>query len=153
MLRLLSYTKALVLVYSVLLIFISFNAHGQQSVEHEVLSLEQNIATAFSSANVNFLETALADDLIYNHGDKWTTGGEPSLIEDKKQTISRMAKVYSRKIDSQKIELHGSIAITTGRIKVKGEYKYNLWYLRVYRKGDSGWQLVSHRTVKLDREE
>lgn len=149
MFRLFSYTKNLILISSALPICISFEAYGQTPVEDKVLSLERNIAAAFSSADVEFLEMALADDLVYTHGDQWTTGGEPNLVEDKQQTISRMAKIYSREIDSQRIELHGPIAITTGRIKVKGQRKYSLWYLRVYREGEPGWQLVTHRTVKL----
>lgn len=61
----------------------------------------------------------------------------------------------SRQVNAQQVELHGSIAITTGRIDVKlkapflnaGKSEYSVWFVRVYRAKEGGWELVSHRTV------
>lgn len=59
----------------------------------------------------------------------------------------------SREVSSQQVEPHGSMVITTGRIDVKlkgersGRREYSVWFVRVYRAKDGGWELVSHRTV------
>lgn len=69
-------------------------------------------------------------------------------------TVAR-GMFLSREVTSQQIEPHGSMLIATGRIAVRlkppflnaGKAEYSVWFVRVYRAKDGGWELVSHRTV------
>jgi hypothetical protein len=107
--------------------------------------------------DVTFLARALADDFAFTHGDAWRTGGKPGRVDTKKSWMDLVArgKCVSRTVDSQQVEPHGSVVITTGHIVVKlkvpflntGRPEYSVWFVRVYRAKDGGWELVSHRTV------
>jgi hypothetical protein len=122
-----------------------------------VMKFERDIETATARGDVAFLARALADDLTFTHGDAWRTGGTPSRVDTKKSWMDVVARgmFVSREVSAQQVELHGSVVITTGRIDVKlkppflngGKSEYSVWFVRVYRAKDSGWELVSHRTV------
>ena len=106
---------------------------------------------------MSFLARALADDFAFTHGDAWRTGGKPSRVDTKKSWMDSVARgmFVSREVNSQKVEPHGTMVITTGRINVKlkppflnaGKPEYSVWFVRVYRAREGGWELVSHRTV------
>ena len=122
-----------------------------------LLTFEREIEAATSRSDVAFLTRALADDFTFTHGDAWRTGGKPTRVDTKKSWMDLVARgmFVSRQVDSQQVEPHGSIVITTGRIDVKlkapflnaGKSEYSVWFVRVYRAKDGGWELVSHRTV------
>ena len=138
--------------FILLLGILSIPAPGQDEASDEVLSLDRAIDAALLNEDSDFLDEALSDDFRFTHGDAWTRGEEPRRVDDKRSTLRLDGRFISRTLDSQKVELHGSIAITTGRIRVRrdgGRRKYSLWYLRVYHKRDRRWKLVSHRTVRF----
>lgn len=120
-----------------------------------LMAFEREIEAASARGDIAFLTRALADDLEFTHGDTWRTGRKPSLVDTKKSWIEWVGSrpFASREVSSQQVEPHGSIAITTGRIDVKlkaessGRRKYSIWFVRVYRAKDGGWELLSHRTV------
>jgi hypothetical protein len=121
------------------------------------MAFEREIEAATARSDVAFLERALADDFAFTHGDAWRSGGKPSRVDTKKSWMDLVARgmFRSREVSSQQVEPHGSLVITTGRIDVKlkppflnaGKSEYSVWFLRVYRAKDGGWELVSHRTV------
>lgn len=135
-------------------------AQGSQPSEPQLgalLAFEREIEAATARGDVAFLTRALADDFAFTHGDAWRTGGKPSRVDTKKSWMDLVARgmFVSREVNSQQVEPHGSLVITTGRIDVKlkapflnaGKSEYSVWFVRVYRAKDGGWELVSHRTV------
>lgn len=122
-----------------------------------LMAFEREIEAATARGDTAFLARALADDFTFTHGDAWRTGGNPSRVDTKKSWMDVVARgmFVSRGVDSQQVEPHGSMVITTGRIDVKlkppflnaGKSEYSVWFVRVYRAKGRGWELVSHRTV------
>lgn len=121
------------------------------------MAFERDLEAATARGDLVFLEHGLADDLTFPHGDAWRTGGKSARVDTKKSLMDLAARglFVSRQVNAQQVELHGSIAITTGRIDVKlkapflnaGKSEYSVWFVRVYRAKEGGWELVSHRTV------
>lgn len=122
-----------------------------------LMAFERDIESAAARGDVAFLNRALADDFTFTHGEAWRTGATPSQVDTKQSWLTSVARgvFASRDVDSQRVEPHGTLAITTGRIVMKltppflngGKPQYSVWFVRVYRTKDGGWELVSHRTV------
>ena len=112
-----------------------------------------NNATYF----ILLLLTPVQDDFVFTHGDAWRTGEKPGLVDTNQSWMALVARgrFVSREVNSQQVEQHGALVITTSRINVKlkppflnaGKSEYSVWFVRVYRANDGGWELVSHRTV------
>jgi len=126
--------------------------------EEEVASFERQIESAAVRHDLKFLDASADDSLLYTHGDDWTMGGSPQRVNDKSAWLNWLGKpntkMLSREVDSQHVELHGDVALTTGKIDVRTDSsdpkrrEYTVWYLRVYRRQDSRWRLLSHHTVR-----
>ena len=123
----------------------------------EVLALERKIEAAVVRGDVAFVSGVLADDFRFVHGDGWTTGGKPLMDDDKAAFLKRVAeKEYAvHDLDSVKVEMHGDVAITYGRLSLfvpkdragtPGQLN-SIWFERVYAKREGRWVFLSHRTV------
>src|SRR5215469_5305887 len=63
---------------------------GQSGAAAEVLEFERNLEAAVVRGDVAYVDKASADNLIFTHGDGWTTGGKPLLVDDKKGFLKRV---------------------------------------------------------------
>ena len=92
-------------------------AAGTSAAAEEVLAFERAMEAAVVRGDVAYVDRVSADDLSFTHGDGWTTGGKPLLVDDKKGFLRRVEnKQYlARDLDSVEVEMHGDIAITYGR--------------------------------------
>jgi len=124
-------------------------AAARQEVSTEanaVMALERQVELAYLHADHAFLRSTLREDFVFSHG----TG----LVAGKAETLANFAKpdnFLSRTLSSVKVELHGNVALTSGRIEVRSTKgtEYTICYLRLYERRDgSPWQLVSHRTFR-----
>ena len=124
----------------------------------EVLALERKIEDAVVRGDVAYVDSVLAGDFSFVHGDAWTTGGKPLASDDKAAFLKRVAgKEYLvHDLDLVKVETHGDIVITYGRYvslympRNRGANPPRLnsiWFERVYAKRNGQWQFLSHRTV------
>ena len=121
----------------------------------EVLAFERAMEAAVVRGDVAYVDRVSSPDLSFTHGDGWTTGGKPLLVDDRKAFLKRVEnKQYNvRDLDSVKVELHGDVAITYGRYVAQnrtgnpGQSWFSVWFERVYEKRDGHWLYVSHRTV------
>jgi hypothetical protein len=121
----------------------------------EVLAFERNMEAAVVRGDVAYVDRVSAPDLTFTHGDGWTAGGKPLLVDDKKSFLKRVEnKQYlARDLDSVKVEMHGDIAITYGRYVAQNRTGdperswFSVWFERVYAKRGGQWLYVSHRTV------
>jgi len=121
----------------------------------EVLAFERAMEAAVVRGDVAYVDSVSAPDLSFTHGDGWTHGGQPLLVDDRKAYLKRVAdRQYNvRDLDSVKVEMHGDIAITYGRYIAQNRIGktdpswFSVWFERVYEKRDGHWLYVSHRTV------
>lgn len=121
----------------------------------EVLAFERAMEAAVVRGDVAYVDKVSSPDLTFTHGDGWTTGGKPLLVDDRKSFLQRVKnKQYNaRDLDSVKVEMHGDIAITCGRYVAQNRTArpeqswFSVWFERVYEKRDGHWLYVSHRTV------
>jgi hypothetical protein len=121
----------------------------------EVLAFEKAMEAAVVRGDVAYVDRVSAPDLTFTHGDGWTTGGKPLLVDDRKSFLKRVEnKQYNvRDLDSVKVEMHGDIAVTYGRYVAQNRTGdpdkswFSVWFERVYAKRDGRWLYVSHRTV------
>jgi hypothetical protein len=121
----------------------------------EVLAFERAMEAAVVRGDVAYVDRVSAPDLTFTHGDGWTTGGKPLLVDDRKSFLQRVEnKQYNvRDLDSVKVEMHGDIAVTYGRYVAQNRTGdpdkswFSVWFERVYAKRDGHWLYVSHRTV------
>jgi len=133
-------------------------ASRESNAAAEVLALEKRIEDAVVRGDVAFVESVLATDFSFVHGDGWTNGGKPLASDDKAAFLKRVAdKEYAiHDLDGVKTEVHGDIVITYGRYvslflpqnrnAAPGRLN-SIWFERVYAKRDGKWQFLSHRTV------
>jgi hypothetical protein len=128
---------------------------GLSGAAGEVLEFERKMEAAVVRGDVAYVDRVSAEDLVFTHGDGWTTGGKPLLVDDKKSFLKRVEnKQYNvRDLDSVKVEMHGDIAITYGRYVAQnrvgdpGKSWFSVWFERVYEKRNGQWLYVSHKTV------
>lgn len=124
----------------------------------EVLALERKIEDAVVRGDVAFVDSVLASDFSFVHGDAWTTGGKPLASDDKAAFLRRVAdrEYLVHDPDAVKTEVHGDIVITYGRYvslfvpqnRSAAPARLNsIWFERVYAKRNGKWQFLSHRTV------
>jgi len=111
--------------------------------------LNRKVDRAVVQKDIAVLQEIYADDFVFTHG----TGLVDSKASWIKNIQNSLTKFLSREHDSTQVEMHGSIAIVTGRLLVsreskEGSAKYGLRYVRVFALRKRKWQMISHRTVK-----
>jgi ketosteroid isomerase-like protein len=125
-----------------------FFVHAQKQ-EQEILNINYQIDQAVVLKDLDFLKKHYADDFVFTHGTGYVEGKESWL----KDVASQSTKFISRIQDSTSVEMHGDIALVTGKVDIKRQGKdnvvtYGIWYIRIYRLNQSTWQMISHRTTK-----
>ena len=127
----------------------------QSAAGNEVLALERDIAAAIVRGDSAYFDRVTTPDFVMIHGDGWTSGGRPALVDDKASFMRRVAdKSYAaHDYDVQSVEMHGDVAITYGRYvgnipsSPAGRQWFSVWYQKVYARRDGRWLYLSHRTV------
>lgn len=133
----------------VLVLTLQITASGAD-VLADLQAMDQRIEDAVVKADLKFLESVYAGDFRFTHG----TGN----VQSKDEWLKSVAKrgFLSRKISLVEVELHGDVAVTSGRLDVvksgEGAEKYSLKYVRVYERRNGRWQMLMHRTVELIRQ-
>ena len=132
-----------------------------------VIALEEAIGRAIVAGDGKYVDSVTAPDFVMTHGDGWTRGAEPALVDDEagflKRVTDRLYAVHDYEKDTRRVEMHGSLALTYGRYighipsSRPGRAWFSVWYVKVYAKRDGRWIYLSHRTVRgahygLDRD-
>jgi uncharacterized protein DUF4440 len=138
---------------------------SQSAAAADVIALERKIGDAIVRGDAAFFDSVTSDDFVMIHGDGWTKGGKPALVDDKASFMKRIAsKAYAaHDFDAEAVEMHGDVAITYGRYvgnipgSPPGRQWFNVWYQKVYARRAGRWMYLSHRTVNganygLDRQ-
>jgi hypothetical protein len=127
----------------------------QTAAAAEVLALERAIGDAMVRGDVAFVASSIAPDFSMVHGDDWTVGDPPRLVDDRASFLKRTTdKIYALiDYEQQSAEMHGDVAITYGRYvgNIPGSPAGRRWfyvgYEKVYAKRDGHWVYLSHRSV------
>ena len=84
-----------------------------------------------------------------------TSGGSPLSVDTKTEWLESLPGRYTlRDVDTQHVEIHGSVGITTGRVRARigaadsTGRAFSFWYVRVYERHEGEWRYLSHRTVR-----
>lgn len=132
-------------------------AFSKPSDEEQVLGLDQWFGDVVVAGDAETADEFLSPDFSMTHGDQWTYGEKPSLVDTKETFLPRVAsKAYlCIQFDNVKTEMHGDVAITYGRYLASQAANvgtprayFSVWYERVYEKHGNKWVYLSHRTVK-----
>jgi hypothetical protein len=138
--------------------------HGQRGEAHAALSrdsaaiaqLEHRIEAAVVHRDAAFLDSVYAPTFRFKHstGDLETRAQRLSSLR-KPQAPDAPGRTLSRDVDSLEVEVHGNIALTTGRIHVVRDggdphwRNYTIRYARMYARPAVGspWMLVTHHST------
>jgi ketosteroid isomerase-like protein len=111
---------------------------------------EQAAAQAVVDLDFETMDRIYADDFQFHH----STG----VVETKDDWLNMLRNTdspyTSRKVDEIEVELHGDIAITSGRLTIKRDIDnprfqdFRVWYIRVYEYRSERWQMISHRSIR-----
>lgn len=134
---------------SIFLLLLIYQGAFAQRDSEVLLSINAQLDEAVVKKNIEVLEKHYADDFVFTHG----TG----FVEGKASWIKNVAnpntQFVSRAQDSTTVELHDDVALVIGKIEITRKDKdkniaYGIWYIRVYRKKNDLWQMISHRTTR-----
>jgi TonB family protein len=93
------------------------------------------------------IESVVATDMRFI-----TEPGARELGKQEFVNAERFSESLERNVDSVLVEFHGETVQTRGHIQVRtlrsAGPEYQIYYVRVYRRGPNGWQLASHETVR-----
>ncbi len=115
-----------------------------------IAALEHRVERATMERDAAFLDSAYAPSFRFKH----STG----LIEERGPLLATMrlpaaSAILERSVDSLDVEVHGDIALTTGRIHVRRDVanprwrEYTVRYARVYVRSAGRWQLLTHHST------
>jgi hypothetical protein len=118
---------------------------GDDSTKFDAL-----LDAAYLHHDVALMQQVLAEDMVFTHGVEQGDGP----VWDKRAFLDA-AKTYTGlawNVGSVRVERHGDVVETLGHIQVKtpdpSRPEYHVYFVRLYRRGPTGWQFVSHRTVR-----
>lgn len=123
------------------------------ATEAELVELENAVAAAVLSADLEFLDGVYADDFRFSHstGDVDTKSSWIELLRENPGYYTE------RRVDRIDVEMHGNVALTAGRIHSRTTstdprwQEYSIWYIRFYEKQDGQWRLLSHRSIREEQ--
>jgi ketosteroid isomerase-like protein len=114
------------------------------AAETTLRDLDASIDALASSGDFDTLASRLAADFRYNHStglsqtkDEWLAGLRP-LVGRRQRIVSAIS-----------VEVHGDLAVAMGDLDITwtdGRHNYDR-YVRVYRRDEGNWVVVSQRTV------
>lgn len=127
---------------------LSAQALKQVSSDSSLLaSLDATIERAVVQGDTAALDTLYSTDFRFTH----STGMADGRTEWLQRAVARPSPFRSRTVDSVAVEIHGSVALTSGRLTVVPSTApaYIVRYVRLYAKEGTRWKLKSHRSVEL----
>jgi ketosteroid isomerase-like protein len=130
----------------------AIGGHAQsEDVQQHVDNLNRKLDRAVVSKDIAVLEKHYGDDFVFTHSD--------GHVDSKHSWMKSIQQAHyvSREHDSTKVEVHGEIAIATGKLIIERKVKHPeppvfiIKYVRIFARRNDTWQLICHRSV-LDME-
>lgn len=120
------------------------------SSETEILQLDRDFDRAIRESDVVFLNRMCAGSFLFTHGD----GAAQPRANFLAAVSAGGMRSKTRDVAGQQIEMHGDVALVTGRVHVTRDVPdpkgadYTVWYVRVYACRGGSWQILSNRTTR-----
>ncbi|MEO5824321.1 MAG: nuclear transport factor 2 family protein [Gemmatimonadales bacterium] len=146
--------RALIAALTVCVVARSATAQSGARRDSVVLAaLEQRIEDAVVARQLGFLDSVYDAGFRFKH----STGDLES--RDEWLASVRRARFATRRTDSLDVEVHGNIALTTGRLHVRRSpadpdwatdsswREYTIRYVRVYVRRAGRWRLLTHHST------
>jgi ketosteroid isomerase-like protein len=114
------------------------------------MDLDALMDNSISAKDVATLETMLGDDFVYTHSTE-RSDPRPAFLA----WVAGRTPNSRRELSDIQVEFHDDIAVTRANLDIVylDESRKYLRYVRVYRRLNDGWKLISSRTVNAtDRE-
>ena len=132
----------------VLLILVTA-AHAQ--TPDEFRAFDKKWADATAHADLSALDDILSDDLTYTHA----SGETQSKIQFVASIRSKELQYHSIEFETADVRAYGNVAIVSSHVRVKvtangHDVNVHAFFLHVWVKQRSRWQLVAHQATKLD---
>jgi ketosteroid isomerase-like protein len=114
-----------------------------------IVALEHQVEEATVRADVAFLDSIYAPGFRFTHSTGDLEARGPRLDALRHRTTA----VFARTLDSLEVEVHGDVALTTGRIHVRQEStdlrwrEYTIRYVRGYVRTGGRWRLLTHHST------
>ncbi len=114
-----------------------------------LVALELRVEQATMRGEVASLDSIYAPSFRFQHATGEVEERAPRLAALRNRTTT----VFARDLDSLEVEVHGDIALTTGRIHVRQASpdpqwrEYTIRYARVYVRRAGRWQLLTHHST------
>ena len=133
-----------------LLIFIGSSiAEAADRDEATLMRTEEAVAQAVVDLDFETMDRVYADDFVFSHstGEVQTKGQWLDVLRTTESPYT------SRVVDDIEVEMHGDIALTSGRLTIKRDTEdprfreFRIRYIRVYAFRDERWQMLSHRSI------
>ena len=123
-----------------------------ESVEQELIKLENDWEQAFYKRDIAFGDRFLADDYIGTE-EKGIVMTKAQELEDLKSGVHLSASGVQ---DDVKVRVYGDAAVVTGRTTVKGQYKGKEFTSRyrwtdTFIKRDGRWQCVASHISRISQ--
>lgn len=136
--------------------FISFHffVHSQ-TLEQQLLSLDQGWEKALLESDVDFLENLLADEFVWVHN-------HAGLIDGKESAISRAKRIQAGQKDDtrnrtsrdQQVVILGATGVVSGYTVVdRGPSPTTYHFMRTYAMVDGKYKLLANHTMAIPDEE
>ncbi len=125
--------------------------------EAELVQIDRRFAGWFTKGDTTAVANDTSADFVMVDDEGWTRGRTPPSVDTRETLLQRAADRYYDvlDIDHVQVEMHGDVAITTGRYLARARSSANAdrawsaaWFVRVYQKRDGRWTWLSHRTVR-----
>jgi len=122
-----------------------------------VAALEQRVETAAARRDAVFLDSVWAPTFRFTHAGGTVQSRAELLSAFRQSRPVNGPRTLAREVDSQSVEMHQNIAVTSGIIHVRRctgaiYHGYTVRFIRVYKRRDTGhWQLLSHHTGRGGR--
>jgi len=119
---------------------------GVTDLGDDPATFDRQVETAYLNHDLATLASVIADDARFTHLE--------GAVWPKSQWLdaARTHDDLERSVDMVDVERHRDVIETAGRIHVRpvnaARQEHDIYYVRIYVRRDSLWQLISHRTVR-----
>jgi ketosteroid isomerase-like protein len=118
-----------------------------------IAALDSRIERAVLEYDAEFLDKAYAPSFRFKHATGQLETRDQRMGTMRTPPAAGAVRTTARDVDSLEVEVHGDVALTTGRIHVRRSgppspnRDYTIRYARVYVRGANGWQLLTHHST------
>lgn len=136
--------------------FFSFHFFTQsQTLEQQLLQVDQGWEKALLKSNVEFLENLVAADFIWVHN-------HAGLIDGKEAVIARAKRIRGGQADDtrnrtsrdQQVVILGQTGVVSGYTVVdRGPSPVTYHFMRTYSRVNGEWKLLGNHTMAIPEEE